>query len=207
MLLDAEDVDTLFVLLIWATINTPAHINTLFRQVLTSKDAIAAITGYADISFHNNVFQVLNSDTAPPIEWLKSFPQTLPANDLFGVYFLLFEKPESKPIMYVGSRTSQSRGLAGRIQSHLNANISNMPSLVKVAYDTGYTLTHHGVFASCPTPQPADTPVLRLLLIALETAFTFVFWALPNRTTHYGLPDKSILPWDISTRRETRRET
>ena len=105
MLDDAEDVDTYFIALIWETLNTPAYINNLFRQILTSKDDIAVILGYADVTFHHGIFDIIRADVAPPLTWFKSFPAST-SKDLFGIYFLLLEKPEYEPIIYVGSRTN-----------------------------------------------------------------------------------------------------
>ena len=62
MLDDAEDVDTYFVALIWETLDTPAYINKLFRQILTSKDDIAIILGYADVTFHHGIFDIIRAD-------------------------------------------------------------------------------------------------------------------------------------------------
>lgn len=55
----------------------------------------------------------------------------------------------------------------------------------------------HLALPGCPKPQPGDIPIVRLLLVALEAAITFVFWALPNRKTHCGLPDMSLLPYPM----------
>lgn len=53
------------------------------------------------------------------------------------------------------------------------------------------------MLVSCPKPQTEYVPRLRLLFIALEAVFTWVFWALPKPDNNYGFP-KSVT-WDRST--------
>lgn len=199
MLLDAPDTITLVVNFIWETLSTDHYVNPIFDTIFTSPETIAAYVGLADLKFHPDLHDILNSPNAPTLEWLKSFDTTLPPNKTsWGIYFLLLEKPGAQPLLYIGSRTSVAGGLRPRLQQHLNH--STIPHLMDKAYDNGYNTVHQGLLATCATPTAADVPKMRAVIIALETMFHWVFWSFAEEYLDYNLPpratwDPSTLPW------------
>lgn len=50
-------------------------------------------------------------------------------------------------------------------------------------------------------PKPTDIPISRLLILALESAFAFMFWAMQTVNTDYAMShiclwDRETLLWD-----------
>lgn len=64
---------------------------------------------------------------------------------------------------------------------------------VKTATRAGYKITHVASLAHAPIPAPGHIPVCRTVVIALEAAFTCVFWAMVSRSKDYGF--SAICPW------------
>jgi hypothetical protein len=57
----------------------------------------------------------------------------------------------------------------------------------------GYTITHKGMLCSAPIPSAADIPTVRLLFVALEAVFSYMFWTVRDTGNKIGYAD--ISPW------------
>lgn len=118
MLLDAPDVGTLFDRLAERVVSTDHFINPLWRTVFPSHDVFTKLASDMNISYHADLYDILNSDAPPPVSWFNSFGMVEPESNIWGVYFLLLEKPNEFPILYFGSRTSIIDGVRRRIREH-----------------------------------------------------------------------------------------
>ena len=104
---------------------------------------------------------------------------------------LVLEKAGHRPRVYIGSSTSASQGIRQRLQQY-DLGILTL-RYVEDAQTKGYTITHKAILCWMPKPTAAFVPVNRLLFVALEATFPYIFWA--KRTTrNYGLPH--ICPWN-----------
>ena len=72
----------------------------------------------------------------------------------------------------------------------------NLPRFVKGALDDGYAIAHKGLFCWAPLPKAATRFVLRVLFLALESAFSITFWAMYSKTKDYDMP-QHLCPWEI----------
>jgi hypothetical protein len=68
---------------------------------------------------------------------------------------------------------------------------------IKKALDEGYTIVHQGLLCWISIPTASLQPKLRLLFLALEATFAYVFWAMRTVTKDYGMAH--ICLWDRDT--------
>jgi hypothetical protein len=72
-----------------------------------------------------------------------------------------------------------------------------LPVNVLKALRDGFTITHKGLLVWAPMPPAEEKPPIRLLFIALEAMFHFVFWSMASKTAknHWGM--KAMCPFDF----------
>ncbi|KAL1657283.1 hypothetical protein SLS61_000328 [Didymella pomorum] len=70
------------------------------------------------------------------------------------------------------------------------------PSKVLKALQEGFKITHKGLLVTAPIPGPADVPLVRLLMYALEATFAFAFWMMSN---HKYLLYHDCCRWALGT--------
>lgn len=197
MAFNAPDIQALMLHLTWLCINVPHWINPRFRQGFPSLDHLSALLPEIGLSFCEGLFDIIQSATAPCIDWFLSLPTTIP-NKTWGIYVLFLQKGKSFKLS-VGSGTSTvNNGVRYRILQHKGRRVE--PSLVKKAKARGYKQVHSSLLAWCSTPAPEHTPVFRTAIIALEAAFHLVFWPMNSRTASYNFPDghwdRSAMTWE-----------
>lgn len=87
-------------------------------------------------------------------------------------------------------------GVSARLKMYHDESL--MPVLVTTALGEGYTITHKGLLCWTRWLQNASkVPVYRLLFIALEAAFSYMFWTMKARKSDYGMG--YICLWDRHT--------
>ncbi|RMJ16929.1 hypothetical protein CDV36_003400 [Fusarium kuroshium] len=165
--------------------------NTLFARYLTSLEVMTEIALDSSIDFAPGLFDVLQSTTAPSIQFFKGLPA--PRLHQWGVYAVVLEKLGFRPKLYVGSGTSHG-GVKTRLGQYHYENQSMVPVGVRDALTDGYSITHQGLFCWVPMPTPTSIPLTRLLFIALEATFAYLFWAMKPHREDYGMVH--ICPWD-----------
>ena len=99
-------------------------------------------------------------------------------------------------MIYIGSGTSATHGVSQRLGNYDSHTL--VPSRITKVLSEGYTIVHKGLLCSAPIPSATMLPVLRVLFVALEAVFTFVFWALSAKTD-YGYGMVHICPWARDT--------
>ncbi|KAG5750909.1 hypothetical protein H9Q70_006458 [Fusarium xylarioides] len=180
-------------ILTWACLSeTPYYSkNLLFAMFFTSLQVMAEIAGEASLEFVPGLLDVVQSVVPPTIEFFKSLPTAELSQ--WGVYAIVLKKPGCSPKLYIGSGTSTS-GVHARLNQYSQRCLSMFPSGVQAAFEDGYAITHRGLLCRIAMPTPACAPLNRLLFIALEATFGFLFWAMRPQKEYPGM-DKVRL-WD-----------
>lgn len=180
--------------LVWSLlVLTPEHLkNPAIALILTSQDVVEEVMSV--FSFAPSLWDAVQDASQPSLAFFKSLPTT--CKNLWGVYLLVLEKDGHRPMIYVGSGTDSTYGILRRFLQY-DARQS-LPSRIGPALDNGYTITHKGVLCWTPRPAAVDKYNIRGLILAMETAFAVLFWAMEFKTKDYGLP-KHLCPWDIGT--------
>lgn len=199
MAFTAATVFQLVCLVTWTVLSTTPNNekHTVFAQFFTSLASIESTASTASLSFAIGLFEVLQA-TAPPTIWFfKGLPTKSSSSlkDLWVLYALVLEKNGCRPKIYIGSATSASGGARQRFQQYDLGLL--IPRYVQDAFDAGYTITHKGLLCWIARPSAALVPVSRLLFLALEAAFAYIFWAMRSRTRHWGMGH--ICFWDRHT--------
>ncbi|KAL2140019.1 hypothetical protein VTI28DRAFT_4327 [Corynascus sepedonium] len=136
-------------------------------------------------------WELFNPPRLPPSPGLSPLPDFIPKN-VWGVYAIILRKPGSVPLVYIGSGTSVYRGMRTRIQEHQSGVFT--PEKLKAAYNKGYNKTRIVVLAHCAIPKASQVPLIRPVILALEAAFSTIFWAMCRKDKHYSLGPNC--PWD-----------
>jgi len=115
----------------------------------------------------------------------------------WAVYLLVLEKASCQPRIYVGSRTSVTKVVESRLADYRNG--TTLPLYVQKSIEDGYSIEHTGLLCWIDLPSPSLVLKIRLLFLALEAAFAYIFWAMRtvNKANDYGMGH--ICSWDRST--------
>lgn len=187
-------VSTIFEAVVWITwafLSVPVYKHNLFTMVFTDLHILYEIAEAATLSFCPGLFDVIQAAAPPSLAFFKA----LPAKPFgrWGVYAIVLEKPGAEPLVYIGSGTSAKGGLSSRWTQYDNQTM--LPRFVFSALQSGYTIVHKGMIVWTPLPAAADVPRFRLLFVAVEAAFSFLFWTMYSRTKDYGMG--SCCPWAL----------
>jgi hypothetical protein len=99
-----------------------------------------------------------------------------------------------RPRIYVGSGTDGNQGGVSHRFSQYDRGV-NLPSNIEKPLNDGFEITHKGLLCWTAIPSAALRPTIRLLLIAMEAAFAFAFWAMRTTEEDDGL--SQLCPWTI----------
>lgn len=167
--------------------------NTMFARFFTSLSVLEGIASTASLEFAPGLFEVLQAATPPTIKLFKSLPTDVLSR--WGVYVLVLEKPLCRPRLYISSGTNSFGGVRTRLKQYDDGFL--IPQYVQASLDEGYTIVHKGLLCWIPHPTTTLVPINRLLIIALEATFAYMFWAMKARLGDYGMGH--ICLWDRST--------
>jgi hypothetical protein len=184
----------LVLLLIWTCLSTTPEKrkHPIFTKVLSSQDVLGQLLSSTSPSFALGLFEVLQASTPPAVSYFKSLPTE--SKKRWAIYLLVLEKLGSRPRIYVGSATTARAGARLRLNTYDQGTL--LLRYVEKALKEGYTIVHKGCLCWSPLPGAGEVPQIRVLFIALEAAFTFVFWAI-NCNTDYGFGMLDICQWEI----------
>ena len=182
--------------LTWTCLSTFAqwYKHSIFTKVLSSQDIVEQLLSSTPLIFAPGLFEVLESSTPPTVSYFKSLPLPTNCKKLWAVYLLVLEKPNCRPRIYIGSATSVRNGLYARFHQY-DTGVA-IPKYVQQALNDGYLIVHRGLLCSTTLPSAAAVPILRLLFVALEAAFTFVFWAISCKS-EFGHGMAHVCKWGI----------
>ncbi|KAF2478895.1 hypothetical protein BDY17DRAFT_60980 [Neohortaea acidophila] len=186
----ATDSSSLMLLICWACLSVEAYICPVYRTVFPTYDQFRSVFVLMGFTFVDGLLDVVRAGSPPALSFFESLPSAIPRH-AWGVYVLVLKKPGYKSLIYVGSGTEAKTGIRSRLRDH--ATRRTVPSGVEKAYAAGYTISHSAVLAHCPLPSAANVPLFRLVVLALEAAFSCFFWAMRSRTKSYSFDN--VCPW------------
>jgi hypothetical protein len=174
----------------WSALQTKQDINGLFRQVISAQATLLQLVAIASLSFCPGLFEVLQCPTPSSLSWFEALPTVLVGT--WGIYCLVLKKHGWIPLLYIGSGTAEKEGVKARFGEYDRG--VHLPKYIEMAPKDGYSIVHKGILVSCSIPSAANIPKIRILLVAIEAAFSFMFWTMKSRTKDYGCVD--LCPWD-----------
>jgi hypothetical protein len=139
------------------------------------------------------LFDTLQAAAPPTIAFFKSLPTN--TDERWAIYLLLLEKPGYRPKIYIGSGTNSLRGVSARFSEYNRAEA--LPQYVQKALDDGYTILYRGLLCWTAIPPAALQPKIRILFVAMEAAFSYVFWAMKGLKRDNGM--SHICHWPRDT--------
>lgn len=188
--------------LVWNTYSaTPKHsVNVLFTTIFPDLETVTDLLASFSLSFAPGLPEVLQLATPPTIAFFKTLPDPyLPKT--WAVYVIVMEKNGRRPKLYFGSGTDMLWGVPGRMRVY-DTRASNLPKYVKRALDDGFEITHKGLLCWMPLPAIINRALCRLLILALESAFTWAFWGMVGKTEFgYRMADLCLGPRRAQLRR------
>lgn len=177
---------SLMLTITWACVavsDSGVWLNPRFRAVLPSLAVLSELFDAATLSFAPGLLDLIGNADPPSLDWFLSLPSDIPANS-WGVYVLVLHRNGKSPRIYIGSGTAFSNGIRGRVGEHLRGK--NSPKYLKKALRNGWIITKVAVLAHCAIPNAALVPRIRTAIIALEAAFSCLFWSMLSRSTDYA---------------------
>lgn len=174
----------LAILLVWNCLAgaDPAIKNPIFSVVFPKRTVLEQLFTASNFAFADGLLDVVQSTTPPSIAFFKSLPRAA-LNQVWGVYVLVLEKPGYRPKIYVGSGTDSQRGVLARWSGYDNGTL--LPRLVQAAINDGYTIVYKGLLGWTAIPVASKRFLTRVLILALEATFAFLFWAMSSKGADY----------------------
>jgi len=152
------------------------YINPTFKTVFGDRSSYDGIAACSPLTLAPTLPDVLSSVTPPSLDFWRTTPPA-PSGKHWGVYACLMEKLDSKPLLYIGSGTSTSKGVRGRMQSYHHAETYNLPRFVAVAVKKGYQFSHIGLLCRVPMSSAGLAPRVKARIVAVEATFAAIFHA------------------------------
>lgn len=186
----------------WGCLSHDSFKNPCFNIAFPSNELLVETFNNAEIVLCDGLDKVLKSTSPPTVAWLVSARisavhdrSLLPAKS-WGIYLHILKKSKYKTRIYIGVATESLYGLRSRFKDYANEHAISQ-KLINSLND-GYKIVRSVILLHCPIPEPASQPLFRALLLALETAFHAIFWAMWNPEKSYGqLSDNRI--WSVSS--------
>lgn len=190
---ETSDILEYMVWLVWSCLSlTPAALkNPIYAIVIATQDILQQLLSDSLLEFAPDLLDVLQASTPPSVSYFKRLPTDFDKH--WGVYLLVLEKRGCRPRIYIGSGTHTARGLPARMYGYTSGTL--IPRFVQQALDDGYRIVHKGLLCWCPIPTAGNGFKVRCLILAIETTFSFLLWAMKARTKTYGMPP--LCPWSL----------
>lgn len=193
---ESHDVLKYLVWLVWTCLSlTPGGMkNAVFATIIPTQDVLEELVTRSSVVMSVGFLSVVRAATPPTLSFFKSLP-TITTRDAWAVYVLVLEKAGCRPVIYIGSGTDKDRGVAGRFYDY--KHIYRHPLTMRMLTQSGYTITHKGCLCWSPIPPLNEQYRFRLFFVAIEAAFSILFWAMKSRTKDYYMPN--LCPWSLDT--------
>ncbi|KAF2429891.1 hypothetical protein EJ08DRAFT_263104 [Tothia fuscella] len=181
--------------LLWGllSLTSPAVKYVAFATIFPTEETFTQLINSVALTFAPGLLECMTSLQPPTMAWFKQLP-TLSSNAVrvWGVYALVLEKPGERSRLYVGSGTDSVHGLWRRLSSYDSGQA--LPSLIEPALNDGWIIVHKRVLCQTALPSLSNYFLSRALILAIESLFSVVFWAMFSKTNDYGSPP--LCPWD-----------
>jgi hypothetical protein len=165
----------------------------VFDLVLPSLEVLEQLLQQSSICIVPGTLEILQSKAAPTINWFNSLP-AITYKHFWAIYLLVWERPDSRPKIYVGSGTESQKGVGKRLGEYDHGE--GFSTFCNEAVDEGYKRTHT-TLVWFPIPKAADRPALRAAFLTIEAALAILLWAIVSPDEKYSMP--ALCPWDIHT--------
>jgi hypothetical protein len=200
MAFQAETLLQLVLLNTWTVLNdTPAsQKQPHFTKYIPNQAVLDKLTSNVSLVFAPGLLDAVQGSTPPTIRYFKTLPTIIKGTpNCWAVYLLVLEKASCRPRIYIGSGTSATEGVKTRLADYRRG--TSLPSYVKESIGEGYSIEHIGLLCWIDLPSPGLVLKIRLLFLALEATFAYMFWPMRtvNKANDYGM-DRICL-WDRST--------
>lgn len=181
----------------WHALETSPGKNPLFTQIFHDRETLLAICQAIGPRFPAQVFEAIQSDSAPDTSFFESLPgeEDVDTALIWAVYDMVLKKRGHIDLLYSGSGTNAKGGLRARWMAHKQGLKSHsMPYKVMKALEKGYKITSKGIYACIPLPDPSNVPIYRLFMVALEATFSFLFWTMESIEKDYKIGSCCLWP-------------
>ncbi|KAI5202982.1 carbamoyl-phosphate synth [Aureobasidium subglaciale] len=172
--------------------NQPTHAkNDYFNMFFTSPSIIQNIAVETRLSFPPSLKAFMEGDRPDDIQFFKSLPTDF--DDEWAIYAVTMEKLNCKPRVQIGSATAARYGAPSRVKHYYTFTL--LPINVEKSLEEGYIITHVGKMCGAPIPGSADIPLARLLFVAVEATFCYLFWTMKAYMSDYGMGFTCLWDW------------
>lgn len=186
----------------WGCLSHESYKSPSFTTAFPTNETLVETFDAAQFIFCDGLKKVLSSSSPPSVAWLVSVRisavqdrKLLPTKS-WGIYLHILKKTGCQTLIYVGVATESNLGLRQRFKDYALRHAISQEILS--ALKDGYDITCSVLLLHCPIPEPAYQPIIRALLLVLETAFHAIFWSMRSLDTNYGhLADNRI--WPVSS--------
>lgn len=160
------------------------YINPDFKLAFNERSDWDNIAACAPLSFAPGMLAVLTAPSPPSLDFLKSTPEEADDCELYWeVYGVIMEKEGCTPLFYCGSGTNAVKGAPAR-KADYKPGSSTLPKNVRLAFEKGFKITHHGSLCWTPLPPSGLVPRVRARFLVLEAFFTVQFRAKKSAITN-----------------------
>lgn len=193
MAFDATTILQLVGLITWNCLSQPVHKNGLFKLLFFDRAFLDEILTAASLCFCPGLFEAIQAATPPALSFFENLPAF--AGRKWAVYALVLKKWGYVPLIYIGFGTNMTEGIRARERHYDNPQVHwwILPKNVRKALEDGYVIVHKGMLLWIDMPSAGKAPVLRLLFVGMEAAFSFLFWAMASRDKDYKIG--ACCPW------------
>ena len=201
MVFQADTLLQLVLLIIWnvLTDTRPSSKQPHFAKYIPTQATLELLASCVSLVFAPGLFEVMQAATPPTVQYFKTLP-TLSDDDpikRWAVYLLVLERAHCRTRIYIGSGTHASQGVRHRMGQYSKKVL--LPAYVAKALEEGYSITHQGSLCWIDLPSVGLVLKIRLLFLALEAAFTYIFWAIRTVNSENDYYMGHICLWDRAT--------
>ncbi|KEF59044.1 uncharacterized protein A1O9_03887 [Exophiala aquamarina CBS 119918] len=168
--------------------------NAYFAQFIPSFEVLQATASASSLVVCPDLLEIFQAATPPSVDF-KKLPTDVESR--WGIYAFVLEKPGSRSAIYIGSGTNAIGGVKHRFFNYDNGY--SLGKRVESTLNDGWSIAHKGLLCWGSIPTADLVPLLRVLYIALETVFAYVFWTM-TKTKGKGKRNMAhISLWELGT--------
>lgn len=149
-----------------------------FHPVFPDKATFRRMCTRKSITWSPGIEQMLMSETPPTFSRLSALPEILNTWQLWGIYSLLFTKPEMRPRVYVGQCCQTQKGFSSRKKQAHCLSTRGKPTGARASILTGYKMERMVLLMSMPKPPTSGQTKVWAMMKVLECALAHILGAM-----------------------------